>query len=547
MSLTLATSALRSRNIREDITQGFDRGREILFDIGLPEDFQEEPEEGGFWSGVGAWLSDAWGTLLRVAGAAWAGFTIGGIKGAIIAGVVELIPGISWQSVIQGAVTAVEALSQFNWNASNTEMKQQIKGYNDQIAGIWGELIGRGLGHLTSVALGAGISVKVPVIGSKALMAQVTGEVGIAAFQDLLDNLRAAVSQTAQLWIRSGLFRAYMGARTTLKWLARNTPWRDTAQGRWIINKWGVEGQPDISFTRVRDGKIEEIEDSGWQNFLESGVEGFWDAFKDGLFIVSRELDSAYAAAYSAQRQAMGPQRALEIQPDSENERERLIFLGNERDMMGDAISTLNTYQLIHNRDVGTPGPLTPEGLEIPELQNYRLTLFCYSVSKPPWRTDDGKRAKKVELNIPNPRRNIRWDEIKLALGGTNGYDWGPRYAVGRFESRRKMVVYSDSEENAIARLNALALLSQDALISIQTGTRAYRRNESAETRRRVVRVYPAYLKSVVLRRNTDLSQPGRPDIEGQTWREQSQKIDLWRDQIPANGEIFTLEALPQP
>jgi len=110
------------------------------------------------------------------------------------------------------------------------------------------------------------------------------------------------------------------------------------------------------------------------------------------------------------------------------------------------------------------------------------------------------------------------------------------------------MVVYANSDEAAIARLNALALLSEDDLVSIQTGTRAYRRNESEENRRRNTQVYPAYLRSVVLRRNTDLTQPGRPDIGGQTWREQSQKIDLWRDRIPANGDqIFTLEVRPQP
>jgi hypothetical protein len=551
VSLQLLKSQIKSLDIR-DVIQGGRDAREIVFDLQLPEDLRADDTEMSIWEKIGDWTMDALKTAGLVLGAAAAGFLIGGPVGAIIAGVAVLGAVLPWGTMINWVTEKIDAVFNFNWNVSDQDLKQQIEGYNNQIMGIWGEWFGRGLGYATSIAVGAGISLLVPVIGGKALAAFVAGGVLSEALEDMWDELRSAISQTFSLIGQGVVARAYMGTRSFLKWMVSgfdNETGEDAAAWRkWVVNKWGAAGEPEISFNTLRGKQVESIDDQGWRTFVDGAIDGHWDGFSRGMTIVGRQIDEAWRASFAAVQLGEGPDRGLRIQPDPENDREQFLFFGSQADVISDVQSTLHIRSMIQDRDIGTPGPLTPEGLEIPEFQGRRLTLFCYSVEKPPWRTEDGKRAKKVEINVPNPRRNLRWDEIKLALGGRTGYLWGPRYAVGRFESRRKMVVYADTEENAIARLNALALLSEDDIVTIQSGTRAFQRNETAATRRRTVRVFPAYLKSVVLRRTSDLTQPGRPDIEGQSWREQSQKIDLWRDQMPANGdEIFTWEVRPQP
>ena len=532
MGLSLPARNLRSRGIREQVT-GNSRFRDLTFSLG--ENLISETGGGGWFSGIADFFTRG-------------AISLGGLIGR---GISKVWAGLglptSFSQIGDWFFATLETLSQFDWNATDEELKQRIEGYNTQIWGIWGEVIGRGLGYITSIALGAGVAIAVPVIGSKLLAARIAGEVSKEALAQMTGEVTSAIRQTVDLSATSAVLRSYMSARNFIKRQDLSEIIGDDA-AKWVRDKWGAEGEPELTFVKLRDERIEKIKHKGLRNAVEQGIDGWWDSLRDGMVIVTRELDSEWQASFAAQREAQGQPRAAEIYPDAENDRESFLIFGREQAARDSAIGLINQSRLLRNRDIGAIGPLTPEGLEIPEFQNYRLTLFCYSVPKPPWRTDDGKRAKKVELNVPNPRRNVRWDEIKLALGGQSGYTWGPRYAVGRFESRRKMVVYANSDEAAIARLNALALLSEDDLVSIQTGTRAYRRNESEENRRRNTQVYPAYLRSVVLRRNTDLTQPGRPDIGGQTWREQSQKIDLWRDRIPANGDqIFTLEVRPQP
>ncbi|WP_159785592.1 hypothetical protein [Sodalinema gerasimenkoae] len=549
MGLQLIKSQLNSFSVRDAIQAGSD-ARELVLNLKLPEDLAADNEEGSLWDKIKDW-GDA---LLRTAGlvvrAAAAGFLVGGLVGAIIGGVAVIAASLPWGWIINTVVSVVSNVYNFNWNASDTSLKQQIEGYNNQIMGIWGEWFGRGLGYATSIVVGGGISILMPVIGGKALAAFVAGGVAREALEEMWDELRGAIRQTLSLLGSGVVARGYMGIRSAIKFSLQDVGGgvgEDASEWRkYLANKWGNDGEPEWSFRTLVEGRVEEIDDAGWRNFAENAIDGHWDGFSNGMAIVGRQIDEAWRAAFAAAEMGKGEYKGLRIQPDPANERETFLFVGHQDDVVSDVVSTLHTHSMITDRDVGQIAALDPDTLELPELQRRRLTLILFSVRKPPWRNDDGKRAKRVEISIPNPRRSLTWQQIKQAMGGPTGYEWGGRYAVGRFDSRRKMIVYAPEEATARQRLQALAALSEDNLVSIQTGERVFRINESEENRRRRIRIYPAYLKSVVMRRNATSSTPGVQDLEGNTWRQHSQKINLWPDEPPWNAsEIFVQEPLP--
>lgn len=515
MALTLAKTALKSRKIRRDVTGTGSGLRRIQFDTTLPG-----------VEGSGGWISGLLDFGKRLFGRGF-GF---------IKWLVSSIASFNFSAVQSAIMSSLEELSQFNWNITDEEIKQQIKALNDETWGVWGDLVGQGLGWVSSIVIGAGVSVAIPVIGGRALLAAVAGKVGSEAVQELAAGLKGAVQQQIDIEKRKKILQTYMNIRSFLKSKDLGGLIGPEA-AKWVKDKWGVKGQPEITFVKKRDEAINKIKHTGHKQFVENLIDGWWESLNQGTVIVAQELDDAWQAAVAAQRQALGEPRAIEIQPDDRNPDEKMLLSGTERSLVPAIFTTLNIHKSIHNRDVGQVGAVLPEGIWIPEYARRRLTLVFFSVPRPPWKTADGLRPRKAEYNIPNPRPGLTWQQIKTACGGANGYTWGEWYAVGRTAARRKMVVYASTEAGAVVQLESLASLSADNLLTVRTGRMA--RALKPEMRKRSTQMYPAYLWSAKL--TMTAAEERRFNLEGQQYAEERTKILLWTEEAPFNADqIFS-------
>jgi hypothetical protein len=77
------------------------------------------------------------------------------------------LAGLSWTvSKTWGIILGtVEKLKSFNWNATEDELENSIKARNEQLAGIWGGVVGSGVGWLAGIGVGYGVALTSPTIG----------------------------------------------------------------------------------------------------------------------------------------------------------------------------------------------------------------------------------------------------------------------------------------------------------------------------------------------------------------------------------------------
>ncbi|MGD1901603.1 MAG: hypothetical protein ACFB9N_05130 [Geitlerinemataceae cyanobacterium] len=444
-------------------------------------------------------------------------------------------------AILRGLVSALDFLANFDWQASDDEIKQAIQARNDATLSLVGGLAGRGLGWGASILLGAGVSMVVPVIGGRALATSILQSSGSEALEELWGETKATLRGIGFLQGSNAAARAYMAGRAFIKRLPQGA--LESVLGergaRFVKQSWGAKGADSWTIASWRDRRIEKIRSNGWRGFWESLVEEGWDALSEGTFIVSADIDDAVNSHLAAQSTA--PDRAIEIQPDREAPDESIRVYGTPREVTSIVHGAMATAQLLGNRDVGYVGNVEGEGLWTPEHQRRRLTLFYYSVPKPPWTQASADfrsiRAIKRQVAIPNPRRNISWQEVKTAMGGAGGFDSGVAHATARLSSRRKMTVKGATEDLAVQRLEALAALSEDTILNINVGETRKFASRDVPLRLRRIRVYPALAYTVSLTLTTE--EEGRLVSEGLSYVQSEDKIEMWRDEAPENVQFF--------
>jgi hypothetical protein len=437
----------------------------------------------------------------------------------------------------------MEAIGNFDFQASDAELLADIKSRNDRIYGIMGGLIGRGVGSVVAISIGVGISFAIPVIGGRALATSMLTSVSAEALEDYWGEIRAAKDEILAIKAQNIMARIYMMGRGFIKALPQQllTSLVGEKASDFIKKQWGAKEAEPWTIVKFRDETIEKIKHNGWRQFWEEFVDEGWDAFSESMFLVAGELDDSINAHLVARDDDAEPE-GIELTPDRESPRETVRIYGTPAEITQQVQTVMATHRVIGNRDVGYVGALQEEGIWIPEHQRRRLTLVSYSVKSPPWtapsETYRSVRAVKKQVSIPNPRASLTWSEVKQALGGSGGYGSGAYYAVGRMSSRRKMTVYGSSESSAEQLLKDLAALSEDSIQNISVGVRTMigRRQVSASAQN--VRVYPAYAITARLRQTE--REEGRLLTEGYSYAEDRKRVELWREREPEDSSLFS-------
>ena len=504
-ALKLVKQSLSSRGIRAKLNPNKGkRSLDLKHAITRPDQKNIIDRIGDFFnnSGLTGFIS---GTLNLLG---WAG-------GGLVTGI------FSW------VVGRVEQLKSFNWNASDKELEDMMESQNVRIASIWGSALGRGAGWLSGIAIGYGISYLCPVIGGAALAKTVATNVGKEGMQEVSRGLGDAVLQTFGAIGNTAMVSAYINYRKLLKSIPDNvlTSIYGKSTADFIKNNWAKEGQPQISFNSVMDEFVESIQNKKLRAFVESFLEEAWDSFSEAGYIIAYELDSAYAQAKRANEQNQGKRRTIRLIPDKRRPDEQMLLSAGSNDIETEALSTLNNYRLISNRDVGQIVGMPAEDYLSAKPLRRQLTIVFKTKKEPPWKMPDGKQAKNRTVVIPDADLGLTWAKIKLAA---RPYTWGKFRATAHLDNGRQMAVYGATKSEAEKTLRRLAELSTAKILALNVTEEVEKRN--LNLKKQAMQVYPAYATLLVRRPTTG---EGRNFTDGTKLDEDRIRLDLWPNEAP--------------
>jgi len=493
MALAISKSSLLSRVTRSGILQGAVRNLDL--DYSFAESSQNNSS-----------------IVQRV-------FNLGGRALGFLWGIVRGI-NITATGIYGWLVSVSSSISQFDWNASDTELQATIQQRNIALAAIWGGTAGTIAGQLVPIAIGAGIALAIPVIGGAALATAVIAASAPEALEEIFGSIRTSISATVATIAQNLVTSGYINLRRFIKGLPYDTLKAVVGENfaNWIKNTWGSESAPRMTLADGLENKIESVQNPYLRAFTEEAVDEFFDNFIESGFIVAQSLDQAIAEAKAAKVQSEGKQRTVSIQPD-----DRIAFslplTGSEEAIKTQIQSHINSYRQIASKDVGQIVGQPVEEWYKAKPRRRKLTIVFKSISEPPyWRRDI--QVKSATYTIPDPKAVLSWEKIKRAA---KAYTWGKFRATANLDNGRQMAVYGASPQEAEEKLRELLELSEANILTLSV---TEEKDRNPKLKKEATRMYPATGTMLVRKPSIDLI--GKTDLDGTTWDEEHIRFDLW-------------------
>ncbi|MEG3907316.1 hypothetical protein QT979_08595 [Microcoleus sp. w2-18bC1] len=443
-------------------------------------------------------------------------FLISAISGAISFSFTKL-----WGWIVGG----VQFIYNFNWQMSDTAIDKQIEGLWNSFGGILGGASGRAIGWIScGVVPAATIFTFNQSLGAHLLL-----EVGEQALDEILDAASEVINASFRMGTQATFLWLYKDVRRALK-DPNNTFGQGlrAVLGSGTVDNWGTGESWTIA--KAVENKIESIPNVFWRNFTEEMSEEGSEACIEAGFAVAGGIDAWLAQQAMQNASVLGVDRTVEITPDRSAPDERIVLSGPEAVLRPTIVNVLATHQMLGNRDVGVLINGTPTDEYItPGVQERILRIEFREKTAPPWKMPNGKAARHRYITIPDIKRGLTWEEVKLAA---KQYTSGQRLVTARLNNGRQMQCYASTENEGIQKIKELLVLSTAEILPNGVRDSGY----TDPTPRRRSLPYLAYPSKAVLvwrRRAVDLQ--GREDIAGNIWEEQRIEFDLWPDREPPN------------
>jgi hypothetical protein len=510
-ALDLTIDSLRSSTIRTIATGG--DGTRMVDGI-----LTNEADDGNNLVGgilrlierINAWGSGFSGFLLKTAGRfLWGGFT-------------------GLMSQIQSALLY---LWSFNYNATDAEIDQQFANYMSTIGGLLGGTVGNAAGWLFC-GIGAGLVI---ARFNKLLAVRVLKEVGEEALEEVIANLRNLVMQGFQMYWRWEMMQKFKMARRTIKTMFRDPNGAVSRAFQALggdpsrIQQWGEQGGKPWSFAIAHDAWIEAIPPGFQQNFTEELIEEFFDSCSEAFYVVAGAADQYMLEQKLQKGEIFGQEEILEISPNRDIPEEKIILAGPQELIKPVLVQTLVQHQLLDERDLGMwVGEPMREALIAPPISIQMRIVLSDMLGVL-------NKRKRVQITIPDvDRARIDWSRLKQALGGANGYMWGPYRCNARLSGGNQIQVYAATEQEGVERINELAYFCNQEIIGI-TAVRELR-----EGRRRTIdalykaptRIYP-HSFTIVNQQRVLNEESGQAQLSGIYKSKRASLIPLWEDSQP--------------
>lgn len=481
--LTLARSGLKSQVVRELIGE---RTLDIFTSLGG----NEEPGGGGILGGLTNLGSRLVGFLTQAAmrGLQWAGQNL-------------------WEILVE----AVTEFVTFDWNQTDEAIRQDIEANNIQMFAALGQLAGTGTVWLASLGIAGLASLKFPVLGGKVALA-IAQEGG----EEIRSALQGFLMQSRDLMTRNTVMSGFLTARKMrLFGLApvteQSEPW---------------------SIAEAIEDRVQSIDNLRVRAF----VEGFIDAAVEGVievgFVVSYSIDDFYGAQRMANNATFGPQKKVLLTPNSQAQEENLILRGPQTLIQQGVQAALVSHQLVHNRDIGQIVGQPAGDWFRAGVQRRSLTIRYKNKDAPPWVLPNDERIKEVTITIADCRLGLTWNEIKAIA---RPFTWGKFRATANLDNGRKLKVNGATEGEAVTTLRRFAQLQTAEILTLNV---TEERDRHVSLIKRPEQMYAAY--ATLLVRRQVAGDSGLTELNGQSWRNQMTRIDLWQDTEPPGTPILT-------
>ncbi|CAN1211908.1 hypothetical protein TUMEXPCC7403_17010 [Tumidithrix helvetica PCC 7403] len=514
-ALTLAKQALSSRQIRKAIT-GENRFR--IIDPSHPVS-RKKDEEGNFlkpFFETGKFIFSAVGFLLNI-------------------GVATFSTLFTW--LHQGYI----ALKNFNWNATDDQLEKSFDSQLVSLASIWGGTLGKAIGWSVAIGLGYGVAFFLPVVGSATLARTVATKAGAEGLDELGNAFKGALQQTARVLAQGAATTTYINIRKWFKTIPLDTleAYFGTQNAKYIKEKWGNDGQPELSFQKWQEDRVSSIDNKYLQAFVRSLVEEAEESFFEGGYIVAHELTAAYEGAKQANQKQHGKRRTVRITPDKRiaNKKEGQILLtGTETELKSMIPEVLAQHRLLVSKDIGQIVGQPAEDFASTKVLRRQLVIVYKTKQSPPWgyKEANGTRevAKQKEITIPDAIVGLSWDKIKRVC---KPYNWGRFKCWVKLDNERIMSVYAASKSEAENRMKDFLTLTTAKPISWHFSEEGDKKN--VRLKKKTVKIYPAYGTLLVRKPTSQTSVTGKTVgkafEDGSILDQDIIRFDLWTSTQP--------------
>lgn len=219
----------------------------------------------------------------------------------------------SWQALWGAAVQAYHYIWNFNWNATDAELDQQIKAAEVALRGAQGSLAGTSLGF----AICGLIPTATIAVFNEPLALHMMAELGEEAAEEISQSLANLVRLQISATARRGFVAVFKNYRSLFRSGARGFAQILVYRGIFTqeaVDKMDKKRNEPWTLSEAMDDSIDSIKDPGDKAYAEN----FWDEFEDSCieagFIVAGAADSYFAQAKAANQSALGTEHIIEIE-----------------------------------------------------------------------------------------------------------------------------------------------------------------------------------------------------------------------------------------
>lgn len=494
MSITVAVGSLVSRAIRKNVT-GNDVGLRSISTLNRFLSASEQGDGGGLL-----------GFFSKV-------FQFGVKNAGWIARNLLQLGSLTFTAAWGWLVNTSHRIANFDWNASDDELRQLVTGSYTAAAALWGASVGASLGWLAGIGLGYGVSLICPVIGGPMLAKYVASEVAQEALEEVSQTLVASVRQTIEAMANQVSISLYINSR---KWLKRNKELLPSGVQD-IVNDWGSDNGPRVTIAESFEEGLERLPLAS-QIFAEEVVDEFFDSFIEAGYIIAGELDAAVASAKATENK--NPERGVLLYPDRDNPVDRVVLAGGQKELIPQVQGVLDNRRALQNKDVGDIAAVPLHEVVTPATSRYTLTVH-YTEHETPPNNRLGRRGKTSKMKVSDAELGITFNQLKVAF---KPYTWGGIRVTAKMNNGRQVAVYAATESEGDDMVNSLLSFS-----TAEATRRVYSDVNSGvpvNQRKSATRLYP-YKATMAKRSLNQVS--GRYNIETQTmylWRTNPVGVD---------------------
>jgi len=193
----------------------------------------------------------------------------------------RFIAGITAGACLRWCVGGAVKLLNFNWNATDKELDNQIKSAQDSLWGVAGSTFGNLLGNsLCGILPGAAV-----VRVNPAKLAAIK-EINQELYEEMLPAVNSLIMASVGVVRVKSFTEIY---KNTRRWIKSKSEFLKNYSPFWadVIKAWGEEGSKPWTINSAVEESIESISDTGIKAFAENAWEETIDSCTEALFVFS--------------------------------------------------------------------------------------------------------------------------------------------------------------------------------------------------------------------------------------------------------------------